>query len=114
MKIALIIAGVIICFYIMYILFFKVAASRTYDLNRWSGRLWKWADENSVSPRKLPRYNEEYLLKVKELDISDKNFVSLPEEITNINLVKLTINKGINFSPKQKEWLKSIKELKEI
>ena len=112
---------------------FKVSAYRTYDMSDWAGRLWKWADENNISHKKLPRHNKEYLLKIKELDIQNMNIKELPVELfdlTNLKILnisgnniscipdeitKLSLdefcaddNPNIEFSSEQKEWAKKI------
>jgi hypothetical protein len=112
-----------------------VSRYRYYDLNSWSGTLAKWADDNGVSRKRMPRYDEKTLLNIKELDLSELELQSLPEEFCNlINLKKLSLhdnrlkslpenivqlnlesldlsgNDELDLSAKQKAWTKKIKE----
>ncbi|MDR1615323.1 MAG: hypothetical protein LBS26_07155 [Campylobacteraceae bacterium] len=112
-----------------------VSRYRYYDLNRWSGVLIKWADDNGISRKRMPRYDEKTLLNIKELDFSELELQSLPEELCNlINLKKLYLqnnnlkslpqnitnlnpelldlrgNNELQLSAKQKTWTKKIKE----
>jgi hypothetical protein len=112
-----------------------VSRYRYYDLSSWSGVLAKWADDNGVSRKRMPRYDEKTLLNISELDLSLLELQSLPEEICSlVNLKKLNLsqnnlkslpknitvlklkrldlrgNDGLELSAKQKVWVKDIKE----
>jgi hypothetical protein len=112
-----------------------VSSYKHYDLSRWNGILAKWADDNGVSRKKMPRYDEKTLLKITELDLSCLELLSLPEELGNlVNLKKLDLqgnklaslpkniaalkltyldlrgNEGLALSAKQQAWAKKIKE----
>ncbi|MDR0407517.1 MAG: leucine-rich repeat domain-containing protein [Campylobacteraceae bacterium] len=65
-----------------YFLFVK-AAKPIYNLNEWTGRLWQWAEQNGISRRKLPRY-EENLVELTELNISFHELTDIPSELCNI------------------------------
>ncbi|MDR2341949.1 MAG: hypothetical protein LBD84_02765 [Campylobacteraceae bacterium] len=96
---------------LIYILFVK-AAKPIYDLNEWSGRLWQWAEDNGVSRRKLPRYDEN-IANLKELDISFRNLEDIPSELCNvIGLTKLIANGNrLSSIPKEVGNLINLKEL---
>ncbi|MDR0666317.1 MAG: hypothetical protein LBF71_02785 [Campylobacteraceae bacterium] len=112
-----------------------VSRYRYYDLNSWSGILTKWADDNGVSRKRMPRYDEKTLLNISELDLSLLELQSLPEEICNLaslkklnlshndlkslpkNIIVLKLkqldlrgNNVLELSAKQKAWIKEIKE----
>ncbi|MDR2100867.1 MAG: hypothetical protein LBP40_08610 [Campylobacteraceae bacterium] len=112
-----------------------VSSYKRYDLNSWSGALMKWADDNNVSRKRMPRYDEKTLLKIIELDLSefklpflpeeicylaklkklhlrDNNLTSLPENITSLKLSLLDVrgNNGLKLNSKQKTWAREIKE----
>ncbi|MDR2635501.1 MAG: hypothetical protein LBC08_01590 [Campylobacteraceae bacterium] len=112
-----------------------VSRYRYYDLNSWSGILAKWADDNNISRKRMPRYDETTLLNISELDLSSLGLQSLPEEIGNlIKLKKLNLsdnnlkslpkeivalklkyldlrgNNALEFNVKQKAWIREIKE----
>ncbi|MDR2080596.1 MAG: hypothetical protein LBP54_01760 [Campylobacteraceae bacterium] len=114
---------------------FYVSSYRRYDLSKWSGVLTKWADDNGVSRKRMPRYDEKTLLKITELDLSYLGLSSLPEEIGNLaNLKKLDLqgnnltalpknitalklthldlwgNKGLTLSAEQQTWTRGIQE----
>jgi hypothetical protein len=104
-------------------------------MNKWSGILAKWADDNGVSRKKMPRYDEKTLLKItelnlsslglsslpeelgnlknlKKLDLQENNLISLPENITALKLTHLNLRKNaaLKLSEKQKAWAEKIKE----
>ncbi|MDR2790974.1 MAG: hypothetical protein LBB59_08390 [Campylobacteraceae bacterium] len=112
-----------------------VSSYRRYDMNKWSGILAKWADDNGVSRKKMPRYDEKTLLKItelnlsslglsslpeelgnlknlKKLDLQENNLISLPENITALKLTHLNLRKNaaLKLSEKQKAWAEKIKE----
>ncbi|MDR0580033.1 MAG: hypothetical protein LBG21_05465 [Campylobacteraceae bacterium] len=105
----IILAVLIILF--IYILFVK-AAKPIYNLNEWSGRLWQWAEDNGISRRKLPRY-EENIAELKELNISFRNLKDIPSELCNVtSLTKLIASENRLFSiPKEIGNLINLKEL---
>jgi Leucine-rich repeat (LRR) protein len=86
--------AVIAIFALGYILFVKMAKP-IYNLNEWTGRLWQWAEDNSVSRRKLPRYKEN-LIELAELDISYCKLSNIPSELCNVtSLTKLIADENI-------------------
>jgi Leucine-rich repeat (LRR) protein len=95
----------------------------------------KWADDNGVSRKRMPRYDEKTLLNISELDlsllelqslpkeicnlaklkklnVSNNNLKSLPEEIVVLKLKQLDLrgNSTLELNAKQKAWIKEIKE----
>ncbi|MDR1007656.1 MAG: hypothetical protein LBL65_03730 [Campylobacteraceae bacterium] len=125
---------ILVCILALVMIFY-VAGYRYYDLNSWSGVLMKWADNNGVSRKRMPRYDEKTLLDIDELDLSllelqslpeeicnlvklqklnlsDNNLKSLPEKIVTLKLKQLDLrgNGDLKLSKKQKEWVKEIKE----
>ncbi|MDR1975786.1 MAG: hypothetical protein LBQ18_02195 [Campylobacteraceae bacterium] len=129
-----IIITTLVCVLALVLIIF-VSRYRYYDLDSWSGVLSKWADDNGVSRKRMPRYDEQSLLKIKELDLSNLELHSLPEEICNLtNLKKLNLsnnnlkalpkkivdlkvelldlrgNGELSLGAKQKAWAREIKE----
>jgi Leucine-rich repeat (LRR) protein len=94
-----------------YFLFVK-AAEPIYNADEWSGRLWKWAEKNSISRRKLPRYEED-LEKLTELDISFRNLTCVPSELCNIiSLTKLIADENrLSSLPKEISSLTNLTEV---
>ncbi|MDR0761451.1 MAG: hypothetical protein LBF13_00225 [Campylobacteraceae bacterium] len=124
----------IICILALVMIIY-VSRYRYYDLNSWSGILMKWADDNGVSRKRMPRYDEKTLLNISELDlsllelqslpkeicnlaklkklnVSNNNLKSLPEEIVVLKLKQLDLrgNSTLELNAKQKAWIKEIKE----
>jgi Leucine-rich repeat (LRR) protein len=94
-----------------YFLFVKMAKP-IYNLNEWTGRLWQWAEKNSIGRRKLPRY-EDNLAKLSELDISFCGLSDIPSELCNVmSLTRLIINGNkLTTLPKEIGNLTNLKEI---
>ncbi|MDR3177698.1 MAG: leucine-rich repeat domain-containing protein [Campylobacteraceae bacterium] len=98
-------------FLLIYVLFVKMAKP-IYNLDEWSGRLWQWAENNGVSRRKLPRY-EENLIELSELDISYRGLEYIPAELCNVTSLTKLIASGNKLSslPKEISGLTNLTEL---
>ncbi|WP_367111584.1 hypothetical protein [uncultured Psychrobacter sp.] len=69
--------------------------SDTYIIKSWMTELWAWADKFDIPKDYLPR-NPEGLLALKQLNISCKEIIEIPESLDNlVNLSRLDIHREL-------------------
>ncbi len=78
----------------------------------WTTEFFKWADENCISPEKLPR-DEEMLLSQTALNLSFCRLTQLPESLGNlINLTELDL--AYNELTEIPEWIDNFTALEKL